>query len=73
MNTNTNMNTLRFKYSLYVQQQAREENQTVHVSGPLMCLAAVLHRRRVLSCARRKQNEHVTLTMTFVLRYDITF
>lgn len=35
---------------LHVQQHAREEYQTVHVSGPLVRLAAVLHGRRVLSC-----------------------
>lgn len=35
---------------LHVQQHAREKYQTIHVRGPLMRLAAVLHRRRVLSC-----------------------
>jgi len=68
MNMNMNLNTLRFKYSLYVQQQAREENQTVHVSGPLMCLAAVLHRGRVLSCACKTQNKHDNVNMIFVLQ-----
>lgn len=35
---------------LYVQEHTRKKYQTVHVSGPLVRLAAVLHRRRVLSC-----------------------
>lgn len=38
---------------LHVQQHAREEYQAVHVSGPLVRLAAVLHGRRVLSCEQQ--------------------
>lgn len=35
---------------LNVQQHAREKYQAVHVRGPLVRLAAVLHRRRIFSC-----------------------
>lgn len=42
--------TTRAAGRLHVQQHAREEYQAVHVSGPLVRLAAVLHGRRVLSC-----------------------